>query len=119
MEIRDLVVTPVPLLRKDRSLEGFVELGDEHFRPLLDLRNWLIDLRDDPDGYFDDDGGYHGVYRSSTRRNGQPGKGPLKLSVREDVLTRLKEVQAGLGEEIVSPAEEKLIREVWHNDSID
>ena len=46
-------------------------------------------------------------------------KGHSKLSVREDVLTRLKEVQAGLGEEIVSPAEEKLIREVWHNDSID
>ena len=86
---------------------------------MLELRNWLIDLRDDPDGYFDEDGAYHGVYRASERRNGEPGKGPLKLSVREDVLTRLKEVQAGLGEEIVSPAEEKLIREVWHNDSID
>ena len=86
---------------------------------MLELRNWLIDIRDDPEGYFDEDGKYHGKYRSSTRRNGKPGKGPLKLSVREDVLIRLKEVQKGLGEEIISPEEEVLIKEVWHNDSID
>ena len=61
--------------RKDRSLEGFVELGDEHFRPLLELREWLIDLREDPEGYFDDDGVYHGKYRSSTREMANLVKG--------------------------------------------
>ena len=106
------------VVEKDRSLEGFVELGDEHFRPLLELRDWLIDLREDPEGYFDDEGVYYGKYRASTRRNGQPGKGPLTLNERRS-LKRLKDVQAGLGEEIISPNEEKLIKEIWHNDSLD
>ena len=106
------------VVEKDRSLEGFVELGDEHFRPLLELRDWLIDLREDPEGYFDDEGAYHGKYRASTRRNGQPGKGPLKLNVREEVLTKLKEIQTNLGEEIISNEEEALIKEIWHQDSI-
>ena len=107
------------VVEKDRSLEGFVELGDEHFRPLLELREWLIDLREDPEGYFDDDGVYHGKYRSSTRRNGQPGKGPLKLNIREDVLEKLKEIQKNLGEELISNDEEALIKEIWHQDSLD
>ena len=106
------------VVEKDRSLEGFVELGDEHFRPLLELRDWLIDLREDPEGYFDDEGVYVGKYRSSFRRNGEPGKGPLKLETREQVLDRLKAVQEGLGEQIISNEEEALIKEIWHQDSI-
>ena len=53
------------------------------------------------------------------RRNGQPGKGPLKLGVREEVLKRLKEIQVNLGEEIISNEEEALIKEIWHQDSIE
>ena len=106
------------VVEKDRSLEGFVELGDEHFRPLLELRDWLIELRDDPEGFYDDEGNYVGVYRSSTRRNGEPGKGPLKLSVREEVLARIKQVQKSLNEIILTNEEEALIKEVWHQDSI-
>ena len=45
-------------------------------------------------------------------------KGHLNYQLREDVLARLKEVQVGLGEEIISNEEEALIKEIWHQDSI-
>ena len=61
---------------------------------------------------------YRRKYRASTRRNGQPGKGPLKLNVREEVLIKLKGIQTNLGEEIISNEEEALIKEIWHQDSI-
>jgi hypothetical protein len=43
----------------------------------------------------------------------------LKLSVREDVLIRLKEIQKNLGEQIISNEEEALIKEIWHQDSLE
>lgn len=95
------------VVERDKSLEGFVEGGMEEYRDLLDFRNWLIELRDNYE------------HREPVRRNGQEGVGPLRIGVRELVLKRLLEIQTRLGEELISPAEVALIRQVWLADTVD
>ena len=45
------------VITKDRSLQGFVDTGKHNFQPLLDFRDKLIDMRDNPE------------YRQLRRRN--------------------------------------------------
>lgn len=47
------------VVQKDRSLEGFVEAGFSEFGPLLEFRDWLSTIRNDP------------TRRSARRRNGK------------------------------------------------
>src|SRR5690606_28133200 len=37
------------VVEKDRSLSGFVEAGFAEFGPLLDFRDWLVSIRNDPE----------------------------------------------------------------------
>lgn len=92
---------------RDKSLEGFVLGGQEEYRDLLDLRNWLIEIRDNHE------------HRETTRRNGQPGVGPLKMSVRRQVLDRLLEIQDRLGQELISGEEVAAIRQAWLTETLD
>jgi DNA sulfur modification protein DndC len=91
---------------KDKSLEGFVLAGQDRYKDLVDLRNWLVALRDDH------------ANRLSVRRNGQPGVGPLKMAVREAILERLLGLQDELGEELIAPAEVSVIKQVWLSETL-
>lgn len=91
---------------RDKSLEGFIAVGQDEYRELLDLRNWLVELRDDP------------AYRTDVRRNGQPGIGPLRMEVRHQVLERLLGIQERLGEELISTLEIALIKRIWISDTL-
>jgi DNA sulfur modification protein DndC len=75
------------VVQRDRSIEGFIRSGYDNYAGLAQFRNWLIQLRDDP----------HKIYREPVRRNGRPGNGPLRLAVREQVLTRLLALQQEVG----------------------
>jgi DNA sulfur modification protein DndC len=95
------------VVERDRSLEGFVMGGQEEYKDLLDLRNWLVEVRDNHENRMD------------VRRNGEKGIGPLKLEVRRQILSRLLSIQARLGEELVSQEEVRIIRQAWISDSLE
>ena len=47
------------VVEKDRSLQGFVDSGNREYKPLIDFRDWLKEIRNNPN------------YRSVERRNGK------------------------------------------------
>jgi DNA sulfur modification protein DndC len=93
---------------RDRSIEGFIGSGRDEYAGMAAMRDWLIELRDDEQG----------IYREKTRRNGTTGNGPLRIEVREQVLARLLDLQNQLGEQLISPEEISLIKQVWISDSL-
>lgn len=101
------------VVNKDKSLQGFVDVGKTEFQPLIDFRNWLVSIRDLPE------------YRQVKRRNGtltiKNGKhipGPFTIQARQMILNKLLEVQTAFGQELISPEEIHLIKQIWANDLI-
>jgi DNA sulfur modification protein DndC len=99
------------VVEKDKSLQGFVDAGRHHYRPLVDFRNWLREIRNDPQ------------YRSVERRNGQiqfkDGKhipGPFTIQARLMILDRLLDVQREFGDALIAPEEIDLIHALWTQD---
>jgi len=94
---------------KDRSLEGFVDSGFEEFGPLLDFRDWLVSIRNDP------------TRRSARRRNGMITitdtgtfiPGPFTLETRREILERLLDLQRGYSAELIEPAEIDMVYKIW------
>lgn len=98
---------------KDRSLAGFVEAGFAEFTPLLDFRDWLVTIRNDPNR------------RMARRRTGQITvtrdgiyvPGPYTMDARAEILDRLLELQSTVGRELISPGELRRIKEIWADDA--
>lgn len=88
----------------DKSMEGFIDSGLIHLQPLLDLRNWLKEIRDDVSK------------RDDVRRNSTPGLGPFKYEVRHEILKRLFEVSKETGLELIRQEELDLIQSYWTQD---
>ena len=94
---------------KDRSLEGFVESGFKEFGPLLDFRDWLVSIRNDPER------------RQARRRDGhitikESGTlipGPFTLPARAEILERLREVETATMQTLIDGEEVDLIHEIW------
>jgi DNA sulfur modification protein DndC len=95
------------VVERDKSIEGFIGSGRDEYQGLADFRDWLIELRDTPE-----------KYREPFRRNGQPGNGPLKMEVREEVLRRLLELQDAVGHALISDEEVRLIQQIWVSDRL-
>ncbi len=97
------------VVAKDRSLEGFVESGFKEFGPLLDFRDWLAVIRNDPG------------CRQARRRNGyittnEDGvliPGPFTLQARAEILKKLRTVETVIGQSLISQEEVDLIHELW------
>ncbi|BCU07279.1 DNA phosphorothioation system sulfurtransferase DndC [Allochromatium tepidum] len=96
------------VVEKDRSLQGFVDAGRHQYQPLVDFRNWLREIRNDPQ------------HRSVERRNGRiefkDGKhvpGPFTIQARRMILDRLLEVQHEFGDILISQEEIDMIHSVW------
>ncbi|MDO4878774.1 MAG: DNA phosphorothioation system sulfurtransferase DndC [Neisseria sp.] len=101
------------VVNKDKSLQGFVDSGKTEFEPLIEYRDWLVDIRNRPE------------YRQVVRRNGKltfkGGKhipGPFTIEARRMMLNKLLEVQAAFGEELISQDEIDLIKQIWTEDLI-
>lgn len=92
---------------RDKSIEGFIGSGRAEYTGMANMRDWLIELRDNPQ-----------EYREPVRRNGRVGNGPLKMDVRREVLSRLLRLQDDLGEELISDEEVSLIKQVWVSDEL-
>jgi DNA sulfur modification protein DndC len=92
------------VVEKDNSLESLITIGHEELIPLADFRKRLKAVSETPD------------YRSKTRRNGQPGLGPLTFDARRMLLDELLAIQTEAGMELISGLEVRLIREQWVQD---
>lgn len=99
---------------KDRSLSGFVDAGFQEFTPLLDFRDWLISIRNDPERRLARrrDG------RITIAANGTYIPGPFNLKTRAEILERLLDLQGAFGVELISRAEIERIRTYWADDAL-
>lgn len=98
------------VVEKDKSLQGFVDSGNHEYKPLIEFRDWLKEIRNDPE------------YRSVERRNGlvtfdATGKhipGPFTIQARQMILDKLLETQKIFGgSPLISTEEIDLIKSIW------
>lgn len=98
------------VVEKDKSLQGFIDVGNHHYKSLVDFRDWLKDIRNMPE------------YRQVERRNGRmqfdliTGKhipGPFTIQARKMILDRLRETENGFGDQLISKEEIDIIEATW------
>lgn len=103
------------VVEKDKSLQGFVDVGNHHFSLLIEFRQWLKDIRNNPQ------------YRSVERRNGeirfnargeqiQHVPGPFTIQARKMILDRLLKTQRDFGGALISDEEIERIHAIWAED---
>lgn len=98
---------------KDRSLAGFVDSGFHEFKPLLEFRDWLVSIRNDP------------KRRMARRRDGRITltargalvPGPYTLETRFEMLEKLLALQEQTGRDVISPEEVEFIKTIWAEDA--
>lgn len=100
------------VVEKDKSLQGFVDSGNHHFSALIEFRQWLKDIRNDP------------RYRSVERRNGeirfnprgeqiQHVPGPFTIQARKMILDKLLATQTEYDGPLISSDEIQRIHTIW------
>ena len=102
------------VVEKDKSLAGFVDSGFNQFLPLLEFRDWLVKIRNDP------------TRRLARRRNGRVTitkkgvfiPGPFNMATRHEILDRLLTLQEQSGMTLIRQSEIEHIRELWVDDVI-
>lgn len=102
------------VVAKDKSMEGFIDSGYGHLAPLLDFRDWLSEIRDNP------------TKRQAHRRggmitfmsNGKLIPGPFTFETRKEILDKLLLIQSELGEPLISNEEISVIKKIWAEDAL-
>lgn len=112
---------------RDLSLEGYIKDGEEWLKPLLDFRNKLCEIRDDPK-YREDTMKYErkkkiyaeilGQEFNGTERFGHKVIGPFTLNTRHKLFLELIELQKDpeflrRNISLISPEEIQAILTVW------
>ncbi len=101
------------VVEKDKSLQGFVDSGQLQYSCLIDFRDWLKSIRNDP------------AMRQVARRNGKVTfnvergihiPGPFTIQARETILQKLLETQVEYGELLITETEIQIIRRIWTED---
>lgn len=92
------------VVRRDKSMEGLIDSGEEWMEPLLEYRDWLKVIREDP------------ALREAKRRSGKEAPGPFTLKAREEMFRRLINVQKEVGMELIPDEEKREIQRLWELD---
>lgn len=87
---------------RDKASEGLLAAGDERMEHLLDFRETLQFYRDPANGK-----------RDMRRMNGNAGPGPLHITARRELLSKLFTLQEESQLELISPEELLLIQQMW------
>lgn len=95
------------VVRNDKAVKSLIDNGFSELVPLYDYRNWLMEIRDNPD------------YRCSQRRNGVKGLGPFTLTARKEMLQRLLEAQKRTKYTLIEEDEIRYIKYLWELDAED
>jgi DNA sulfur modification protein DndC len=101
------------VVNKDKSMEGLIENGEEWMQPLSEIRDFLVETRDNPE-----------KYRDPRRRNGELKEGvwgPYLFETRAEILRRILKAQKNIeeteGVELISQQELVLIQYHWFRDN--
>jgi DNA sulfur modification protein DndC len=87
---------------RDKASEGLLASGDERMEKLIEFRETLLFYRDPANGK-----------RDTRRMNGNQGPGPLLISARRELLSKLLALQEEVGLKLISPEELLLIQQMW------
>lgn len=100
------------VVNKDKSMEGLIDSGEDWMQPLADIRNFLVETRDNPE-----------KYREKRRRDGSIREdrwGPYRFDTRVEILKRIliaqKEVENTEGVELITHQEMVIIQFYWFRD---
>lgn len=102
------------MVRKDRSLAGLVDAGFDDLEPLLDFREWLIQLREVDKNRMP-------VRRDGTtkhRADGSVVRGPFTMKVRRKILKQLQSLEQEMGRELLIKPEMEMIEDIWRRDEV-
>lgn len=101
------------VVSKDKSMEGLIDSGEDWMQPLSEIRDFLVETRDNPE-----------KYRDRRRRNGELKEniwGPYLFETRAEILRRIlkaqKDIQIEEGVELITQQELVLIQYHWFRDS--
>lgn len=89
------------VVKLDKSMEGFIQTGDEWMRPLAEFRSWLKEYRERAD------------VRMERRRDGTLGPGPFTPAARKEILEHLLDKENKVGIQLISDDELRYIQSVW------
>ena len=97
------------VVEKDKSLQNVVDCGERQYAPLIEFRDWLREIRNDP------------AWRHVRRRNGMiqfgvGGKhipGPFTIEARQKILARLLQTQEDFGAALITGEEIDRIKAHW------
>ena len=101
-----------PVVKEDKSLNGFIKSGHRELIPLADFRKWLMDIRE-IDRYREKRRRNGTVYETKT---GEMGYGPFTWEARQLILQNLIETQKKMGFELITQDELKAIDEIWDSE---
>lgn len=93
------------VVAKDKSLSGFIYTGYEELEPLLEFRNELVDVRENPE-YRQNYRMNGKIYYVGSEENERRGLGPFSLEGRKRLMRKLLESQEEFNEAL-SYAEKK------------
>ena len=102
------------VVTKDRSLAGLIDAGFDELEPLLDFRDWILELREV-------DTNRMVVRRDGTsklRKDGSLVRGPFNMEVRRRILKRLKSLEKQTGQSLISKPEKDIIKDIWRRDML-
>ena len=100
------------MVKEDKSLKNFIDHGATELIPLRDFRNWLVELRSNPEArdYRRRNGS---VY---VMANGEYGRGPFTMDARKEILRRLLRLENETGFDLISIEELKTIDKMWEDE---
>ncbi|MBF0566741.1 MAG: DNA phosphorothioation system sulfurtransferase DndC [Nitrospirae bacterium] len=92
------------VVKEDKSMQGFIDTGEEWLRPLNKFRNWLKEIREDTS------------MRMGVRRNKSTGPGPFTPETRQKILEQLLITEMEMNAQLISDEEIAYIQRVWSED---
>jgi DNA sulfur modification protein DndC len=113
------------VVEKDRAVEGLIEDGETWLQPLLDFRDWLKQIRDDPRAREETQKSQkkrkiyamrNGKAFEAPEHRGHKILGPFTIETRHKILRRLMETQEKLGKEdsrLITQEELAAIQTLW------
>lgn len=93
------------VVRKDKAGENLVKKGFTEIKHLMVFRELLIDYKNNP------------LKRLPNTKTSIEGKGPFKLSVRQELLNELLETQKLVGYQLISNEEIEAIYDLWRKET--
>ncbi len=102
------------VVERDKSMEALVESGEDHLEPLLEVRDFIKQVRDSPGARYDLRRNGTIPYRRGTDRSEVlTNTGPFTHTLRMEVLRRVLAAQKESGLSLIEGDELSLIQEIW------